>query len=223
MINVAKTLVLVSLLLTVGFGSGPRDYVEAVAPVMAAQVRVWSGKVTKVIDGDSFLVGPREIRLADIDAPEYEQPYGRDAWRVLQGLIHGRTVRIKSVTTDRHGRTVAHVNRDDGLRVNAAMIEAGAAYVYRRYTRDAKLIALESVARASGKGLWGLPEDQRTTPEQWRRENETIRIGFSCGVRKTRCRQMTSCDEARFYFTQCGADWLDGNRDGTPCERICKP
>ncbi len=198
---------------------------EPPPPVVVAQARAWSGQVTHVIDGDSLLTGNREIRLAGIDAPEYTQPYGREARQVLYDLIHGRSVQVKPVTTDRHGRIVAHVTRDDGLHVNAAMVEAGAAYVYRRYTDDPHLIALETVAKEKGKGLWSLPSDQRKPPEQWRREheNETDRIGFNCAVRKTRCKQMTSCEEARFYLTRCGTHWLDGNKDGVPCERtLCK-
>ena len=32
---------------------------------------------------------------------------------------------------------------------------------------------------------------------------------------------MTSCEEAKFYLTQCGVATLDGNRDGVPCEMLC--
>jgi phosphatidylserine/phosphatidylglycerophosphate/cardiolipin synthase-like enzyme len=45
--------------------------------------------------------------------------------------------------------------------------------------------------------------------------------GFACGS-KTRCSQMTSCAEARFYLNQCGAFSLDKNRDGVPCESLCR-
>jgi hypothetical protein len=33
---------------------------------------------------------------------------------------------------------------------------------------------------------------------------------------------MTSCGEARFYFTQGGLARLDGDGDGVPCETICR-
>ncbi|MEI2782945.1 MAG: excalibur calcium-binding domain-containing protein [Candidatus Competibacter sp.] len=32
---------------------------------------------------------------------------------------------------------------------------------------------------------------------------------------------MASCEEAKFYLTQCGVATLDGNRDGVPCEMLC--
>jgi len=40
-----------------------------------------------------------------------------------------------------------------------------------------------------------------------------------CGA-KTRCSQMTSCAEARWYLRQCRAP-IDGDGDGRPCETMC--
>jgi len=36
---------------------------------------------------------------------------------------------------------------------------------------------------------------------------------------KTRCNQMTSCEEATFYIRNCPNTKMDGNGDGVPCER----
>ncbi|MBF0350955.1 MAG: excalibur calcium-binding domain-containing protein [SAR324 cluster bacterium] len=33
---------------------------------------------------------------------------------------------------------------------------------------------------------------------------------------------MTSCDEAKFYLNSCGVSSLDSDKDGTPCESLCK-
>lgn len=43
---------------------------------------------------------------------------------------------------------------------------------------------------------------------------------FQCEGKRT-CSQMTSCEEARFYLTQCGVSSLDRDKDGVPCESIC--
>jgi endonuclease YncB( thermonuclease family) len=181
------------------------------------------GKVTFVADGDSIYVGDWEIRLAAIDAPEHDQPYGQQSKKALADLIEGRVVRVEPVTTDDHGRTVAQVYRvEDGLHVNAAMVKQGAAWVYRRYTSDPSLIALEKAAKRHQKGLWALPEAQLTSPEQWRRTHETSRVAFDCAVKKTRCTQMRSCEEARFYLTHCHHHWLDGDKNGMPCENLCR-
>jgi hypothetical protein len=45
--------------------------------------------------------------------------------------------------------------------------------------------------------------------------------GFTCAGKRY-CREMTSCEEAKFYLTQCGVRSLDGNHDGVPCETLCR-
>jgi hypothetical protein len=40
---------------------------------------------------------------------------------------------------------------------------------------------------------------------------------FSCDGR-TRCSQMTSCEEAEFFLRNCPGVEMDGNNDGEPCE-----
>ena len=41
---------------------------------------------------------------------------------------------------------------------------------------------------------------------------------FKCDGR-TYCSQMTSCEEAKFFLKNCPNPKMDGNNDGTPCER----
>jgi hypothetical protein len=33
---------------------------------------------------------------------------------------------------------------------------------------------------------------------------------------------MTSCAQANYYLNTCGIKSLDGNKDGVPCESICR-
>lgn len=40
---------------------------------------------------------------------------------------------------------------------------------------------------------------------------------FQCSG-KTRCSQMTSCEEATFYLNNCPNTSMDGDNDGVPCE-----
>jgi len=35
---------------------------------------------------------------------------------------------------------------------------------------------------------------------------------------KTRCSQMSSCEEAKFYSRNCPGTEMDGDGDGVPCE-----
>jgi hypothetical protein len=43
---------------------------------------------------------------------------------------------------------------------------------------------------------------------------------YECGG-KSKCGQMRSCEEARFYLNSCGLRKLDRDNDGIPCESLC--
>jgi Excalibur calcium-binding domain len=42
--------------------------------------------------------------------------------------------------------------------------------------------------------------------------------GFKCDGR-TRCGQMSSCEEATYFIKNCPNTQMDGNNDGVPCEQ----
>jgi hypothetical protein len=69
-------------------------------------------------------------------------------------------------------------------------------------------------------------------PWEWRHGGLTQRLqpsqvkpapglGFTCGAKRY-CREMRSCEEARFYLDRCGLSRLDGDGDGVPCESLCR-
>lgn len=198
-------------------------------------------KVVAISDGDTFtcLTDARQqikIRMAEIDAPEKDQPYGQKAKNSLSDLAFGKLARLDVQETDRYGRSVArvYVGSTD---VNTELVKQGAVWVYRQYNRDKSLIPLEDQAKATKRGLWALPEDQRIPPWDWRKARRNQATGepkkptsppqtsnasaFSCSVRKT-CGQMTSCAEARYHLTECGNTRLDRDGDGVPCESLCR-
>ena len=45
---------------------------------------------------------------------------------------------------------------------------------------------------------------------------------FSCGDGKRTCKDMDSCDDAKFHLHQCGMQKLDRDHDGVPCENVCR-
>jgi len=45
--------------------------------------------------------------------------------------------------------------------------------------------------------------------------------GMTCG-NKHKCSEMKSCEEAYFYLEVCGVKRLDRDKDGIPCEKLCK-
>lgn len=123
-------------------------------------------------DGDTLtlLTDDRQqtkVRLADIDTPERRQPYGDRARQELASLVFSKEVRVVTTTTDRYGRTVGRVFAGP-LDVNAEMVRRGAAWVYRKYSRDAGLLHTEAEARTARRGLWALPEADQAPPWEWR-------------------------------------------------------
>ncbi len=63
------------------------------------------------------------------------------------------------------------------------------------------------------------PDTPRETPAYVPPAEQSAR--FSCSPPKRVCREMASCEEAVFHLEQCGVSRLDGDGDGTPCEKIC--
>ncbi len=129
------------------------------------------GKVERVIDGDTLRVrtdSDKEvtIRLANIDAPEKNQPFGLKARRVLLNLAFNKLVVIQAQAVDRYGRTVAIVCVN-GINISGFMVSNGLAWVYTRYSRDSSLPGKEKMARDKKQGLWSLLDP--VPPWEWRK------------------------------------------------------
>lgn len=129
------------------------------------------GRVTKVVDGDTFNVEIQGIemsfRLSDIDAPEHDQPYGPEAKKALHAAIYGDDVVMQKVDKDSRGRFVVHVWLGD-VYVNRELVEQGAAWFYAKYAHGDCLYEVEQEARDAKRGLWALPLKKRQPPWDWR-------------------------------------------------------
>lgn len=129
---------------------------------MLAELLVLTLNVVSVADGDTLVVADSErkvtLRLAEIDAPERTQPYSQVARRNLVDLCKSaKSVRFEPVTTDRYGRTVAHVWCDE-VHVNWRQVEDGLAWCFTKYLQSPDLcLPLERAARAERRGLWREP------------------------------------------------------------------
>ncbi len=200
-----------------------------VALLLALPAWALEGKVVSVSDGDTIkvLVGRQQVkvRLAEIDTPEKRQPHGSKAKQALSALVFGKRVRVVETARDRYGRTVGRVYAGS-VDVNAEMVRQGHAWVYRKYAKDPELFAAERAAREARRGLWALPE--QIPPWEWRRARKgkprvvaSKEAVFTCGAKRY-CSEMAHCDEARFHVKQCGLARLDRDRDGVPCEALCR-
>lgn len=193
--------------------------------------------VVGVSDGDTVTIlgeftGSREqkrVRLTDIDTPERGQPWGTRARQALADKVFQQQVQVASQGEDRYGRLLGRLYVGD-RDINREMVRDGHAWVYRQYSSDVQLLQDEEAARQAGNGIWSLPDAQRVPPWEWRRGGRqakpaqarvtTSAAAFTCGA-KTYCRDMASCEEARFFLGECGLTRLDGDKDGVPCEALC--
>lgn len=125
--------------------------------IAVTAAHAFTGKVIGISDGDTLTVLDRQrpvrIRLADIDAPESGQPFGRRARESLSELAYGKQAEVAARGRDSYGRMLGRV-RVEGVDLNAEQIRRGYAWVFRRFTNDPALIALEGEARAAKRGLW---------------------------------------------------------------------
>ena len=128
-------------------------------PASAIADAVLVTRIVRVSDGDTVhaMIDGRavRVRLAAIDAAESAKPSesGRAGrwptwWRVAMSSC------AKSASTSTSALVVLSV---EGISVNAELARLGWAWVYRQYSSDAALIALEGKARRSRWGLWADP------------------------------------------------------------------
>jgi endonuclease YncB( thermonuclease family) len=153
-------------------GPSPAPRIDPAHPPRAGDEGVFYGPLVRVKDGDSLVAKVQgvamEIRLAEIDAPEMAQPYGRAAKQELAALASGQQLVIMPIDTDRYGRTVAHV-WNGSTHLNAELVKRGAAWFYSEYASTDALYALEQEARNAKRGLWAWPLRDRLEPWEWRK------------------------------------------------------
>lgn len=127
-------------------------------------------RVEMVNDGDTITCldhdGQRvRIRLVGIDAPELDQPRGREARAALAAKLAGGVVRVEGRSRDQHGRILGtlHVGERN---LNHDMVADGWAWAFTGFAEDDDLAAAEAAARRDRRGLWADP--QPLAPGRWR-------------------------------------------------------
>jgi endonuclease YncB( thermonuclease family) len=203
--------------------------------VAGARAETFVAKVIAVSDGDTLTVlqGNRKtaIRLAGIDAPEKVQPWGSESRAALANLVLRKEVRVMTRAVDDYGRVVAvvEVGGSPGqtlVNVNEEQLRRGMAWADTYRHADKTLIDLQTQAQRARLGLWNQAHPQ--PPWAYRKgevagqlpQSEPSQSNRGCGS-KRHCSQMVSCDEAKFYLTQCRVNTLDKDGDGVPCENLC--
>ncbi|MCF2948456.1 thermonuclease family protein [Paraglaciecola aquimarina] len=128
-------------------------------------------KIKHVVDGDTLVLTEfPDVRydLAYIDAPEREQPYGREARAYLKQLFADQQVDI-----------VFNVNQElelfvDGQSINYLMVKQGYAWAQLNIADSIDSLSYteaQKQAANNGTGLWSLEHGLMIAPWQWREQS----------------------------------------------------
>jgi endonuclease YncB( thermonuclease family) len=191
-----------------------------------------AGVVTRVIDGDSLVFQPAgkpplDVRLRDIDAPESCQPWGAEAKKALEEMALGKQGTLSASGRDAYGRTLGLLTIDQQS-LSKRLVEDGHAWSVRFKWDNGPLVKQERQAKALSRGLHS--QAGALPPREFRRLYGTCPplgaataapAAFRCDGR-TRCQQLASCAEARYFLAHCPGVQIDGDGDGIPCEdQLC--
>jgi micrococcal nuclease len=87
-----------------------------------------------VIDGDTIAVDGLHIRLAGIDAPELDHPWGQQSKWALVKLCKGQTITARLKPEMSHDRVVAECFLPDGRDLAAELVKAGLAIDWPKFS-----------------------------------------------------------------------------------------
>ena len=168
----------------------------------AEKTKVIIGRCTKVSDGDTIHVVTDgnvkfKVRLDRIDAPEKDQPYGKESTAYLTSLIRGKTVRVEWVKKDQYGRvlgivyaTVPAASRREALAngsvvttprredasgtvdINLHLVATGNAWHYSHFDKTPAYSAAELSAKEKKLGLWAA--ENPINPYEWRKNKRKM-------------------------------------------------
>ena len=146
--------------------------------ISSSYAKVFRGDVTRIADGDTISVLLEDdtnikVRLAGIDTPELDQPYGLEARDQLVQLVLGQPITCVCTKKDRYERWVCRVSFED-IDVNWMLVRDGFAWWYRYYQKEQpeedrmRYEDAEMKAKDERIGLWS--DESPVPPWEWRRQ-----------------------------------------------------
>ena len=127
-------------------------------------------EISRVIDGDTIHAFDgkqlRKIRLIGIDAPEKDQPMGKESTDYLVELLSVGIITAEISERDRYNRDLGIIfinNRD----INRLMVSSGMAWVYDDYVTDDTYYLDQNNAKNLKRGIWS--NSNPISPWDWRR------------------------------------------------------
>ena len=134
------------------------------------------GRVLHVLDGDSLILdvrgGQYRVELANIDAPELNQPWGQAARDWLGQALTGRFVVVRSSDSSPDGHIRGRLlfkNQDPGT----TLVYQGLAWCVpqpdgKAVSASREYLDAQRDARVARRGLWS--DDRPIPPWDWRRQ-----------------------------------------------------
>jgi endonuclease YncB( thermonuclease family) len=127
---IGTAVAIVALAACAGYANLPGDTAGAAAD------GTFTGRVTRVVDGDTFWLSSADerSRVWGLDAPEVDMSGGSQATAALTSLISGQQLTCRQRDIDRYGRIVGQCFLPDGRDITAVMIDSGTAQEFCRYS-----------------------------------------------------------------------------------------
>lgn len=139
--------------------------------IQIISAQIFTGKVIGVKDGDTVVLlidgKPQTIRLAHIDCPEKNQPFGYKAKKFVSDFCFGKEVQaVIAGKPDRNGRWIAEIFYKN-QNLNKELVRNGLAWHFKRYSNNSVYTELEILARKKKIGLW--LDKNPVEPWNWRK------------------------------------------------------
>ncbi len=116
---------------------------------------VMTGKCVKVLDGDTLIIecdkNKRTVNIEGIDAPELEQPWGKEVRGFVRDMVRGEKVEVEVL--ENSGDTIRARVTVNGVDLSEMLVSRGLAWVSEGST-DSELVGLGTKARELPCGLW---------------------------------------------------------------------
>ena len=113
----------------------PREFrVVVTAPSRSPEVETFLRGRCWVVDGDTIVIDKVHIRLAGIDAPELDHPFGQQSKWALIKLCRGQTITARIKPEMSYNRVVAECLLPDGRDLAAEMVRCGMAIDWPKFS-----------------------------------------------------------------------------------------
>ena len=136
-----------------------------------------SGKRIRVVDGDGLEaeingIGNLNIRLAYVDAPEFDQPWGKESKDELWRLTDSDSLDFELIKYDKYDRVLAVV-WSDNKNINLEMLKRGHAWLIVHLTPESDIEEYKNARATAQKNATGLWQSSWPIPPwEWRSQFE---------------------------------------------------